>query len=168
MRYAPTWLAVLGLCVGCGRPAEQAPASSSQSFYSIGLHEPDKVCSAWVISRHIRPGATVELLPQGSAPPDGAVPFDMPAARWARHPRRSTFRTILEMEEVDDRALENMASYVDTAELSFWSLEPGSPAEQFDQTLRDLVIAGDLQATYAYLDSVYEADGAVGADAVSR
>jgi hypothetical protein len=130
-------------------------------YYTAGILEPDRVASAWLIARHVDPGAEVLLMPEGAEPPPGAVPFDLPGAKWSRSARRSTYETILAERSIEDPALVAIGALIRVGELSYWMLKPDSPAERFDRKMRALALEEDAEAVYAYLDRVYRRGGAV-------
>lgn len=141
--------------------AEHAPQEETATYYTLGVMEPDRVASAWLIERHVAPGARVLLLPEGDEPPADGEPFDLPGARWSRRASRSTFEIILDDQGIDDPALVAMGELIRAGELAFWMLEPGSPEERFDRTLKEHALEDDVEAAYAYLDRVYAAGGEV-------
>ena len=142
--------------LGAGQPSSKQPLDW---FYTQGQLEPDKVASAWLLTRFAYPGARVDLLPREAAPPAGAMPFDVAFAElgWLRTPLCSTFEIILQREGLEDPALIEMGRMVTESELAFWSLRPGSPEERFDRALKDLALKNDVDAMFRYLDQVHAA-----------
>jgi len=141
-------------------PSPSADAEAPD-YYSSGIPEPDKIASGWLITRHLDPGATVAFLPKDAPAPADAVPFDLPGATWARQPARSTFETILTLEQIDDPVLITLGDLIRIGEISFWNLEPGTPEERFDRGMKTLAQQDDVQGMYAFLDKVYSTGGAV-------
>jgi len=129
-----------------------AAAEAPTVYYTVGALEPDRLASAWLIARHVDPGARVELLPEGAEPPAGGVPFDLPDAAWSRRATQTTFEAILAAEGLDGPALRRIAGWVRAGEISYWMLEPGSPEERFDLTMKDFSRRRDVEAAYRYLD----------------
>lgn len=155
---------LIALCafVGCAdSEASVHAATTGDHYYTQGLMEPDKVASAWLIERHVRPGARVSLLTVDDPIPDGAVPFDLPWADWVRSATRSTYEAILEMERVEQPELRRIGELIRMGEILFWSLEDGSEAQRFDRRMKDLAVADDVEAMFAYLDAIAEAGGAL-------
>ncbi len=130
-------------------------------YYTVGILEPDRVASAWLIARHVAPEAEVLLLPEGAEPPPDAVPFDLPGAEWSRSATRSTYETILAERPGEDPALAAIGALIRAGEISYWMLEPDSPQGRFDRRMRALALEDDVAAVYAYLDEVYRRGGAV-------
>lgn len=148
-----------------GPQAGRAGARASDAvYYTLGVLEPDRLASAWLIRRHVDPGARVLLLPEGEEAPARGVPFDLPDARWSRGASRSTFETILATEEITDPALVAVGRLVRASELAYWLLEPGSPEDRFDRTMKELALERDAEAAFDFLDRVYRAGGAVPED----
>lgn len=147
---ALTLAAVALAALPTGHPS--AAAEAPTVYYTIGVLEPDRLASAWLISRHVDPQARVELLPEGAEPPEGGVPFDLPDAAWSRRATQTTFETILSAEGLDDPALRRIAGWVRAGEISYWMLEPGSAEERFDLTMKDFSRRRDVEAAYRYLD----------------
>ncbi len=133
--------------------------SARTQYVSTGLLEPDKLASAWLIARHVDPGAVVDLLPPEAALPAGAVPFDVAGARWARRAVKPTYETILESESVDDPALLRIGRLIRASELASWSLDPESDEGRFDRKLKALASEDDVEGAYAFLDRLYSAGG---------
>ncbi len=144
---------------GWGNVALAGDEQSPQRYASTGLLEPDKLASAWLIARHVAPGATVDLLPPEAALPAGAVPFDVPGARWARRAVKPTYETILESESIDDPALIRIGWLIRASELASWSLEPSTPEGRFDAKLKELAMNDDVEGAYDFLDLLYRAGG---------
>lgn len=135
--------------------------AENPDYYSSGIPEPDKIASGWLITRHLDPGATVAFLAKDAPAPSDAVPFDLPGATWARQPARSTFETILTLEQIDDPVLITLGDLIRIGEISFWNLEPGTPEERFDRGMKTLAQQDDVPGMYAFLDKLYAAGGEV-------
>lgn len=138
-----------------GSAGEEAP-----TYYTIGVLEPDRLASAWLIARHIAPEARLLLLEEDASPPSQGEPFDLPGARWSRTASRSTYETILATEDLTDPALVAIGRLIRAGELAYWLLEPGSPEERFDRTMKSFALDRDDAAAFAYLDRVYGSGGA--------
>ncbi len=147
--------------LGAAGPGTETRGAEPTRYYTRGVLEPDRVASAWLIARHVDPRTEVLLLPEGAEPPPGAVPFDLPGAKWSRSARRSTYETILAERSIDHPALVKIGALIRAGEISYWMLEPESPEERFDRKLRACALADDAGAAFAYLDEVYRRGGAV-------
>ncbi len=144
-----------------GARGADEPEAASPRYYTAGVLEPDRVASGWLIARHVAPQAEVLLLPEAAEPPPGAVPFDLPGAKWSRSATRSTYETILAECSSEDPALLEIGALIRAGEISFWMLEPDSPQGRFDRKLRALALEDDADGAFAYLDEVYRRGGAV-------
>lgn len=140
------------LAPGAARSAEVEPGTV---YYTVGVLEPDRLASAWLIARHVDRGASVRLLPDGEAAPPGGVPFDLPDAGWSRAATRSTFETILASADLDDPGLRRIAAWVRASEFSYWMLEPGSPEMRFDRAMKEFSERRDVEGAFRYLDRLY-------------
>ncbi|WJR76863.1 chromate resistance protein ChrB domain-containing protein [Bradyrhizobium sp. NP1] len=77
----------------------------------------DRVASPWLIKRFIDSDAEFIFVPFGSdvKPPSGAIPFALPGVELGIHDADgSTFRKILRKYKIEDRALEILATIIDS------------------------------------------------------
>ncbi|WP_051791332.1 chromate resistance protein ChrB domain-containing protein [Amycolatopsis jejuensis] len=74
----------------------------------------DRVASPWLIRRFVDTSATFGFADEGERPPDGAVTYAMPGARFGAHDADgSTFRKILSGYALEVSELHRMAAVVD-------------------------------------------------------
>lgn len=153
-----TLLAATTSC-GCGSKddlADQPSPLEATMYWTSGPLEPDKLASGWLLQRHIHVGSKVVFLPsEADSGPTGAVAFDVPGARWARKAMAPTFGAILQDSDREDPQLDRISDLVRVGELQFWSLEPGSDADVFDQRLKTYAFSRDPDGAFLYLDSLY-------------
>jgi len=147
-------------CLGIGAAPRRGGGEEARTYYTIGVLEPDRLASAWLIVRHVAQDAEILLLEEGKTPPALGEPFDLPGARWSRSASRSTYETILATEGITDPALVAIGRLIRAGELAFWLLEPGSPEERFDRKMKSFALERDDASAFAYLDRVYSNGGA--------
>ncbi len=91
----------------------------------------DRIACPWLISRFVDPCPTFLFVPAGDvrtiAAREGAVPFDVPEVELGHHGDRCSFDAFLERYELDDPALDRLATIVRGADTSRHDLAPESP-----------------------------------------
>jgi hypothetical protein len=141
--------------------AEPADGDSRETYFTRRPLEPDNLSSAWLIARHIDPGAEVLFLDEKTEPSPGATAFDLPGARWSRQGPKTTYETVLEDRSVENRALLRIGQLVRASELSSWMLEATSPEGRFDRRLKALAAEDDIESAFTFLDAIFESRGEV-------
>ncbi|MCG8670817.1 MAG: chromate resistance protein, partial [Pseudomonadales bacterium] len=81
--------------------------------------EPDAIASAWLLSRHLDPGAEVEFRSVNSPYRDG-IPFAIAGVDLARDGRHSTFEKILNSKNNDNPHLAKLGQYLNVIEVNPW------------------------------------------------
>jgi hypothetical protein len=77
----------------------------------------DRMACAWLIRKHIDPGAKFLFVPHGSQDlPKGAEPFDVPGARLSHHQGHCSFHAFLKQYKLTDPVLWRIARIVDEAD----------------------------------------------------
>lgn len=140
---------------------EPEDGDSRGNYFTRRPLEPDNLSSAWLIARHIDPGAEVRFLDEEAEPPLGATAFDLPGSRWSRRGPKTTYETVLEDRSVEDSVLLRIGQLVRASELSSWMLEATSPEGRFDRTLKTLAAEGDTETAFEFLDEIFESGGKV-------
>lgn len=90
---------------------------------------PDKWATAWLLTRHISPGAELRVVAIGEALPEG-IPFDVPGAKILRQGTSSAFEVAGQEHLQSDPDLQRFARIVHDIEIGAWgaAADPESPA----------------------------------------
>jgi len=159
-RWTSDLVRVAGLCLlvglACGTP-DDGPSDTAAVYFTRGLREPDKLASAWLISRVVAPRARIVFLDDDDPEPPVGVEFDGVTGPWSRQSRLTTFEIILSDRDVDtpDRAaLDQISRLVRASEFSSWMLEPTSEQGIFDRRMKLLARTADTETVFAFLDSI--------------
>lgn len=123
-----------------------------------GVHI-DRAACAWLIRRHLDPGATFVFVADAADVPPDATPFDMPGVDLAHHGPDCTFETLLRRNQLTDPVLWRMAALVHEADVDDGHYDaPEAPG--FDLALRALsMVESDdrvLELTGPLFDGVHE------------
>lgn len=120
--------------VAVGSPAHGEP-SRYITWTGIG---PDKWASAWLIHRHIDPGATIRFVDVGTVP-DSGVAFDIPdVPPYFRDRERTTYESLLDGYGIDDESLRKIGAVVYDIEVNFWGGDQSPMAPFLEQAFRGL------------------------------
>ena len=119
----------------------------------------DRAACAWLIGRHIDPGAEFAFVTDPAEVPAGATAFDMRGADLGHHGGDCSFETILRRYDLTDPVLWRIAAIVHEAYLDDGRYDaPEAPG--LDVVLRGLsMIRGDeeiLRITGPVFDGIYE------------
>jgi rhodanese-related sulfurtransferase len=117
----------------------QAGARAGQAEFVtwIGIG-PDKWASAWLIQRHVSPGARIRFIEPGTTPTRGTA-FDIPEVPpFIRDSRRTTFESLLAGYQVEDAVLAEIATAVHDIEVNFWGGGRSPVAPFLEQAFRGL------------------------------
>ncbi|HEX6932779.1 MAG TPA: chromate resistance protein ChrB domain-containing protein [Streptosporangiaceae bacterium] len=119
----------------------------------------DRAACAWLIRRHIDPGAEFVFVADPADIPAGATAFDIPGAELSHHRGDCSFETILRRYDLDDPVLWRIAAIVHEADLEDQRYD-APEAAGLDLALRGLSIIrsdGDiLRLTGPVFDGIYE------------
>ena len=109
-----------------------------------GVHI-DRAACAWLIRRHLDPGAEFVFVSDSSAVPADATPFDMRGVELGHHGGDCTFETILRRYELTDPVLWKLAEIVHEADIDDERFDaPEAPG--LDAVLRGLSMVCDDEA----------------------
>lgn len=153
---AARWLLILCLA-GCSRPAAvEAPVFVTD--YGLG---PDKWATAWLLTRHVTPGAKLEVVPMGQPLVEG-VAFDAPSATLRRQRDRTTFEVASQAHGVTDPVVLEMARLVHDIEVNFWGPDEVPQAGPVEDAFRRLQFTEGRDAVspdcyVEFFDGVYRA-----------
>lgn len=121
----------------------------------------DRCASAWLIKRFLDPHAEFVFVEGHAAPTGDAIPFDMHGVEWGHRGNRCTFETIVELHQVDDPVVRQIARIIHGADITPDADEtlesPG--VDLLFRGLR-LVSASDqetLERGYIVMDALYAA-----------
>lgn len=119
----------------------------------------DRAACAWLIRRHVDPGAEFVFVSDPAETPAGATPFDMRGAALGHHGGDCSFETILRRYDLTDPVLWRIAAIVHEADLDDERYDaPEAPG--FDVVLRGLSMTCDdtqiLSITGPIFDGLYE------------
>ena len=84
------------------------------TWQNVGV---DRMGCAWLIRRHVDPGAEFLFIPEGqkSVPAD-AEPFDIPGVRLSHHGGHCSFHAVLREYDLADPVLHRIARIIDEAD----------------------------------------------------
>ncbi len=119
----------------------------------------DRAACAWLIRRHVDPGAEFVFVCDPAEMPAGATPFDMRGVELGHHSGDCSFETILRRYDLTDPVLWRIAAIVHEADLDDERYDaPEAPG--FDVALRGLSMTCDdiqiLAVTGPIFDGLYE------------
>lgn len=77
----------------------------------------DRTACAWLIRRHIDPGAEFVFVSDPEQLPEDAVPFDIAGHPFSHHGGDTTFEVLVRHYELTDRALVGLGQIVHEADL---------------------------------------------------
>lgn len=123
------------LVASCTQVAPDEAHTVYVTEYGLG---PDKWATAWLLTRHVDPGAQLKILERGAAPPEGAVPFDALAAQIRRVGNRSAFEVAQKNFALDDPTLDALTAIVHEIEINFWSAGGPPEARLVEEAFRSL------------------------------
>ncbi|NUT37112.1 MAG: chromate resistance protein [Hamadaea sp.] len=123
-----------------------------------GVHI-DRAASAWLIRRHLDPGAVFVFVADPADLPGDAIPFDMRGVDLGHHSGDCTFETILRRHELTDPVLWRIAEIVHEADLDDERYD-APEARGVDVLLRGLSMTCDddeiLSISGRLFDGLYE------------
>lgn len=119
----------------------------------------DRAACAWLIRRHIDPGAEFVFVADPADVPPDATAFDIRGARLSHHDGDCSFETILRCYDLDDPVLWRIAAIVHEADLDDQRYDaPEAPG--LDIVMRGLAMTrGDddiLRITGPVFDGLYK------------
>jgi hypothetical protein len=119
----------------------------------------DRAACAWLIRRHIDPGAEFVFVADPADIPAGAIAFDISGAELSHHAGDCSFETILRRYDLDDPVLWRIAAIVHEADLDDQRYDaPEAPG--LDMALRGLSITRSddeiLHLSGPLFDGIYE------------
>lgn len=139
--------------------------SPIKSFYTPQGYGPDKWASAWLLTRYVYPGSTIQVVKEGESV-EGAVPFDIKGETYYRELDQSMFQVIANHHNVDDEVMAEFAQLIYQIEVNFWSNQQSPSANAVESAYRRLQYQYDpasispecyvtfFDRVYAYLKSV--------------
>lgn len=126
-------LAICG-CQGAMDGDEDATATYV-TRYGLG---PDKWASAWLLTRHIYPGAELHVSAYDAEVLEEGIPFDLPDAALKRSGDRATFASVLETYGVEDPIASALGRIVHEIEVEFWSASSSHNSNVVEDAFRAL------------------------------
>ncbi len=136
-------------------------------YATTPMLEPDRCATAWVIRRHLDPGARIEFHARDAMPED-AILFDLPEATLKRDARRATLEVLVEQQGVDDPYVLGLARLIHDIEINAWARRDVPGSELFERLLMaELRDTGDitvaLERCLALLDRLRHHNGSIDA-----
>jgi rhodanese-related sulfurtransferase len=122
---------------------------------------PDKWATAWLLTRHVAPGAKLVVVDANAPMPEGIV-FDVPGAQFQRVGNRASFEIVQDAYGVADPDIEHLAAVVHDIEVNFWAPDKTAEAQLVEHAFR-ILQRGQAQAVItpecyvAFFDSVHRA-----------
>lgn len=161
MHWLLRGLAGLGLVaasiIGCSR-SSAGPQHVFVTEFGLG---PDKWATAWLLTRHVAPGAKLVIVDANAPLPEGTA-FDVPGAQFQRAGNRASFEVVQHAYGVADPDIEHLAAVVNDIEVNFWAPDKTTDAALVEHAFRVLqrgqaqdVITPDCYL--AFFDSVHRA-----------
>lgn len=132
--------ALLLITCGLASCGGSPPASTRSGIhiyatdYGLG---PDKWATAWLLTRQANPGARLEVVPAGAAPPRGEV-FDLPGAAIRRIGSQAAFEVALRSSESIPGSVKRMAQIVHQIEVDYWNADASAEADIVEHAYREL------------------------------
>lgn len=122
---------------------------------------PDKWATAWLLTRHVYPHATLRFVEAGEKLPDGYA-FDVPSADIQRTADKSAFEAAVLVHKVDVPAIQQLTGIIHDIEVNYWGGARRPEAPIVDQAFRSLHrgLGAEPTAAQCYLaffDAVYAA-----------
>lgn len=100
--------------------AGAAAGDRPRVFVTWAGAEADKGASAWYIARRISPGATLRVVPSGTADLGTGVPFDTPQSKYRRTHNASAFESLLLDYPSADPIVRRLAQLMHDIEINMW------------------------------------------------
>ena len=118
-----------------GNTAFAASTTEYVTWTGIG---PDKWSSAWLIHRHIDPGATIRVIETGHKPESGTA-FDVPEMPpYFRDPKRTTYESLISGFTVSNSILKQIGGIIHDIEVNFWGGKQSISAPLVESAFRGL------------------------------
>lgn len=138
--------------------ADQAPTHVFVTEYGTG---PDKWATAWYLSRYRYPDSSLKLVEEGQPMPEG-IEFDTHSAQIRRSANQSAFETALALHEIEDSALDRLATAIHDIEVNYWAAPntPDAPVidHAFRTVHRDLADnPGHSECYISFFEETYQA-----------
>lgn len=161
------WLGLLGAGIALTAALlslQVIPANGSAQYataYGYGL---DKWATAWLLTRHVDPGAELSIVADRSAIPGEATAFDVPGGVYVRTGERSAFSAVMAEQVGSTSQLRRLADVVHQIEVAYWSAESTPEALSIEHGFRRLQRGSERVSSECYLrffDSVAAAMHAV-------
>lgn len=129
-------------------------------YYTTGILEPDRIGTAWMISKFVDTTAVFHFVERDSII-KGATPFDTPSARYRRYPRYSTTMSVVRIHKIKDQKALKLAKIIDEIELDFWGADKSEKARKVKADLmkiveenKDLYLA--LERAFEYINAAID------------
>lgn len=148
-----------------------AAAATSDKYITWKGIGPDKWASAWLIHRHLDPGARVEFIQFGSNPKNGII-FDIPEhPPYMRDGRETTFEKLVSGFGSQDPILRDYGSIIHDIEVNYWGGKQSQASPFVEKAYRDLQFKFGREnvprecyfqlfdALYSYMKEMPEAGG---------
>lgn len=155
------WHGCIGLVVLLLASCGQQPAVPQTVFVTEHGLGPDKWATAWLLTRHVVPGAGLVVAETDSPRPVGTT-FDMPGSDLQRVGDRSVFEVAQEAHGIDDPDVARLAQIVNDIEVNFWAPNMVAESAVVEQAFRELQRGqtyGEVppECYMAFFDAVYDA-----------
>ena len=99
---------------------------------------PDKWASAWLITRHIDPGAAIRIIPTGTSPTAG-IPFDIPeASPYYRNASHTAYERLIKGYGINDERLIEIGQIIRDIEVNYWGGKQSIAAPFVETAFRGL------------------------------
>ena len=142
---------------GCSRNEAPAAVQTYVTEYGLG---PDKWATAWLLTQRPDAQANLQVVPAGTALPEGTA-FDVKNAAIRRIQSRAAFEVAKDALKLQDPTLDQLSAIVHQIEVNFWTDDGPVEADVVEHAYRELQLAhGRDQVTpscyVAFFDRVYQ------------
>ncbi|WP_444902549.1 chromate resistance protein ChrB domain-containing protein [Microbulbifer sp. SSSA007] len=125
---------LLCLCLtACSRSEFETP-QAFVSEYGLG---PDKWATAWLLTRHVNPEASLLFVEQGESLPAG-IEFDTPESDLRRIENQTAFEVTQVTYAVEDPVVLNLVHIIRDIEVNFWGADKTPEAQVIESAFRGL------------------------------
>lgn len=151
------FLAVVTLTVICAT----VEAQNEAEFVTWDGIGPDKWGSAWLIHRHINPGATIRFIDTGTVPTSG-IAFDIPdIPPYFRTSKHITFENLLAGYQLRNTGLQEINKIIRDIEINYWGEKQSQASPLVEKAFRGLQLKYGRESVprscyYDLFDALYQ------------
>ena len=121
-------------------------AAPKQAFVTWDSLEVDKCASIWLIKRLIAPDAQILFYQREEEPPQG-IQFDTPEAEFRRYHNRSTYETLLQHYQLNDKNLIHIGRIIHDIEVNTWQRKALDETPRIEFEVKQIILDRQPQST---------------------